>query len=63
MMHGQKNIKLFEFSRHIFKKYSNIKFDENPPSGSPFVPCGQTVRRTDRHDEDNGRSSQFCERA
>ena len=36
-----------EFSRQIFEKYSNIKFHENPYSGSRFVPCGQT----DRHDE------------
>ena len=34
-----------EFSRHIFEKYSNIKFHENPSSGR-VVPCG----RTDRHD-------------
>ena len=31
-----------EFSRQIFEKSSNIKFHENPPSGSRFVPCGQT---------------------
>ena len=32
-----------EFSRHIFeKKYSNVKFHENPSSGSRVVPCGQT---------------------
>jgi len=32
---------------------------ENPSSGSPFLPCGQT----DRHDEANSRVSQVCERA
>ena len=32
-----------EFSRQIFKQYSNIKFHENPSSGSRVVPC----RRTD----------------
>jgi hypothetical protein len=32
------------FSRQIFKKYSNIKFHENPSSGSRVVPCGQTDR-------------------
>jgi hypothetical protein len=31
-----------EFSRQIFEKYSNIKFYENPFSGSGVVPCGQT---------------------
>jgi len=33
------------------KTYSNIKFHENPSSGSPAVLCGQT----DRHDEANSR--------
>jgi hypothetical protein len=31
-----------EFSRQIFKKYSNNKFHENPSSGSRVVPCGRT---------------------
>jgi hypothetical protein len=31
-----------EFCGHIFKKYSNIKFCENPFGGSLVVPCGQT---------------------
>ena len=31
-----------EFYRHIFEKYSNLKFHENPSSGSRIVPCGQT---------------------
>jgi len=48
-----------QLSRHIFKKYSNTKFHENPSNGSRVVPCG----RTDRHDEANNRFSQFCERA
>jgi hypothetical protein len=30
-----------DFSRQIFEKCSNIKFHENPPSGSS-VPCGRT---------------------
>jgi len=29
-----------EFSQQIFEKYSNIKFQENPSSGSPVLPCG-----------------------
>ena len=32
------------FSRHIFEKYSNIKFHENPFIGSRVVPCGRTGR-------------------
>jgi len=40
-----------EFSGQIFEKNSNIKFHENPSSGSRVVPCGQT----DRHDEANSR--------
>ena len=39
-----------EFSRHIFDKYSNIKFNENPSSGSRVVPRGQTG-----HNEANSR--------
>jgi len=35
-----------EFSRHIFKKYSNIRFHENPSSGSRVVPCGRTDGQT-----------------
>jgi hypothetical protein len=31
-----------EFSRQFFEKYSNIKFCENPSSGSCVVPCGRT---------------------
>ena len=49
------------------RKYSNIKFHENPPGGSRVVPCeqtgGQTDRQTDRNDEANTVFSQFCERA
>ena len=32
-----------EFSGHIFEKNSNIKFDQNPSSGSRVVPYGRTV--------------------
>ena len=60
-----------EFSRHIFEKYTNMKFHGNLSSGSGVVPCGwtdgetdigtdrQTNRQTDRHDESNSRFSQF----
>ena len=55
------------FSHQIFEKFSNIKFNESPPSGSQGVPCGQTEKRTDggidKHDEANGRFSQIFEHA
>jgi hypothetical protein len=35
-----------EFSRQIFEKFSNIKFHENPSSGSR-VPCGRPDGRQD----------------
>jgi hypothetical protein len=35
-----------EFSRHIFEKYSNIKFHENPSSVSSVVPWGRKDGRT-----------------
>jgi hypothetical protein len=34
-----------EFSRQNIKKYSNIKFRENPTSGSRVVPCRRTDMR------------------
>jgi len=36
-----------EYSHQSFEKSPNIKFHENPPSGSRVVPCGQTDIRTD----------------
>jgi len=48
-----------EFSGRIFEKYSNIKFHENPLSGSRVVPCG----RTDKLNEADSHFRQFCERA
>jgi len=42
-----------EFPLHIFETYWNIKFNENPSSGSGVVPWAQTDRQadwqTDRH--------------
>jgi len=60
-----------KFSLHIFEKYSNINFYENPSSGSRVVPCGRTDGRTDGpieikgdgHNEAASRISQFFERA
>jgi len=31
-----------EFSKRIFDKTSDIKFDENPSNGSRVLPCGRT---------------------
>jgi len=47
-----------EFYGQIFEEYPNIKFHENPSSGSRVVAFGQM----DRH-ESNSRFPQFCERA
>jgi hypothetical protein len=38
---------LLEFSGHIFEKYSNQKFRENPSSGSRVVAGGQTDGQTE----------------
>jgi len=40
-------------------EYANIKFHENPSSGSRIVPREQA----DKHDEANSRFSHFFERA
>jgi hypothetical protein len=37
----------FGFSQQVFEKYSNIKFHDNPSSGSRVVPYGRTDGRTD----------------
>jgi len=36
-----------EFSRQIFDVFANIRFHENPCSGSRVVPCEPTDGRTD----------------
>ena len=52
-----------EFFLQIFeKKYSDIKFHENPTSGSRFFPCGRTDRQPYRHEEAKRRFSQFHEK-
>jgi len=46
------------------KKYSNIKFHENPSSGSRGPWAGEPAsERTDGHEEAAGRISEFCESA
>jgi len=52
-------MKLEFFSVYFRKKRSNLKFHENPSSGSRVVALGQT----DRCDEVSSRFSQFSERA
>ena len=57
----------FAFSRQIFEKHLNMKFNETPSFGSRNVPCGRTDtltdRETDKHDEANSRFSQCCQSA
>jgi hypothetical protein len=36
-----------DFSRYFLKKYTKIKFHENPSIGSRVIPYGCTDRRTD----------------
>jgi len=31
-----------EFSLYVLEKYSDVKFHENPSSGTRVVPCGRT---------------------
>jgi hypothetical protein len=50
-----------EFSGPILEIYSNIKFHENPSSGSRIVPLGQTEGQTDM--TVNNRFSKFCDLA
>jgi len=52
-----------EFSKQIFEKYSNAKFNENLSNGSRFVPWDRTDGQTGRYEDGSSRSSQFCERA
>jgi hypothetical protein len=50
-----------QFSRQIFEKYSDIKFHENPSSGSWVALAEGDAAK--RHDEADSRFSQTCERA
>jgi hypothetical protein len=45
--------------KKVFEKRLDIKFRQNPSSGSRVVECG----RTERDDEANSRFPRFCERA
>ena len=48
---------ILEFSRHIFEKYSNIKFHENPSE------LFHADIQTDRHERASSRFSQYCDSA
>ena len=57
------------FSRRIFGISSNIKFHEDPSSGSRVVPCRRTYGQTDKTDEQRHMTKltvaipNFCQRA
>jgi hypothetical protein len=52
-----------EFSRHIFEKYSDIKFHENSFRGNRGVLCQKTDERIHNHDVANTFFSQCIERS
>jgi hypothetical protein len=54
-------LRTLECSPQIFRKYSEVRFDENPFSRSRFVPWGETDGRTDRRDETNGLFRNFAD--
>jgi hypothetical protein len=37
-----------KFSQHIFEKFSDVIFHENPHSGNRIIACGGADGRTDR---------------
>jgi hypothetical protein len=49
----------FKFFRYTFDEYLNIKFYENPSSGSRVGPYRETDGATEWLDTDNSRLSQF----
>jgi glycine betaine/choline ABC-type transport system substrate-binding protein len=46
---------IIKLSQQLIEKYPNVKFHENPSSGSRVVQCGQTDGQVERYDEVNGR--------
>jgi hypothetical protein len=51
-LHAKYPLFLSDFNENLifstdFRKYSEIKFSENPSGGSRVFPCGQTDRQTD----------------
>ena len=49
-----------EVYQRVFQKYANIKFDQNPSSGSWAVPYERTDEQADKHDETNIRLRNFA---
>ena len=49
-----------EFSRWSFEKYLNVKFRENPSSGSRVIPCSSSEGQTDRQREMTKLIAAFC---
>jgi hypothetical protein len=47
-----------KFSRQLFEKYTDVKFHENPSSGSRVL---WGTNSTDRHEEAGSSFSYFCE--
>jgi hypothetical protein len=65
LLHSRRTLMKLEFSWQIFEKSWNIKYNQNPSSGSRVVPCGGEGRGVGRadahaHDEANTRFQQFC---
>ena len=61
--HSCRILTKLKFSRQIFNKYSNIKFQGNPYCGSQVVTCRQIDGQTEMvgHHEANSGFPQFCE--
>ena len=53
--------KKIEFTPNIFAKYSNIKFHENPSSGSRDVSCGQTDSYVENSNFENAPKDRMLE--
>jgi hypothetical protein len=58
--YSQQILKTIELPRQIFERSSDIKFHENPSSGSRVVPYGGADEETFSHDEAHSRFSNFC---
>ena len=57
---GFKGLMKLELSQQILEKYSNIKFHENPSSGSRHVSWGQTKLKVTFRNTVNAPKSPFA---
>ena len=48
-----------KYSRHIFERYSDIKFRANVAFGSRVAACGRADGRKNEYTEGNSRNSRF----